>query len=118
MDTNTSVGVSTDALADRASDAAGAAIERSHTTVDRAAQAAHEAIDRLAAKAGPAFERLRGSATNAGETLRAKADQFGELEEEWVESARSYVRENPLTAVAVGVLAGLIIAKLTSSSPR
>jgi ElaB/YqjD/DUF883 family membrane-anchored ribosome-binding protein len=116
MDTNTSLGGTADAVADRTADAAQSAAERGHTTVDRAAQAAHEAIDKLASKAGPAFERLRGSATSASDTLRAKADQFGEIEEEWVESARTYVRDNPLTAVAVGVLAGVIISKLTSSS--
>ncbi|WP_280156247.1 hypothetical protein [Piscinibacter sp. XHJ-5] len=116
MDTNTSVGGTADAVADRMADATDAAVERGYSTVDRAAQAAHEAIDKLAAKAGPAFERLRGSANNASQTLRQKADQFGELEDEWVDSARTYVRDNPLTAVAVGVLAGVILSKLTSSS--
>jgi ElaB/YqjD/DUF883 family membrane-anchored ribosome-binding protein len=105
MDTNTSVAETADAVA-----------ERTRSTVDRAAQSAHEAIDRLAAKAGPAIDRLRGTATNAGETLRAKADQFGELEEQWVESARSYVRENPLAAVGIAVVAGIVLGKLTSSS--
>ncbi len=90
--------------------------DRTLSTVDRAAQSAHEAIDRLAAKAGPAIERLRGSANTAGQTLRAKADQFGDLEEQWVESARSYVRENPLAAVAIAVAAGVLLGKLTSSS--
>ena len=107
MDTNTSVAGTADTVADR-----------TLSTVDRAAQSAHEAIDRLAAKAGPAIERLRGSATNAGSTLRAKADQFGELEEQWVDSARSYVRENPIAAVAIAVAAGLVLGKLTSSSSR
>jgi len=105
MDTNTSVAETADAVA-----------ERTRGTVDRAAQTAHEAIDRLAAKAGPAIDRLRGTATSASETLRAKADQFGELEEQWVESARAYVRENPLAAVGIAVAVGLLLGKLTSSS--
>jgi ElaB/YqjD/DUF883 family membrane-anchored ribosome-binding protein len=107
MDTNTSVADTADAVADR-----------TRSTVDRAAQSAHEAIDRLASKAGPAIERLRGSASSASETLRAKADQFGELEEQWVESARVYVRENPLAAVGIAVAIGLLLGKLTSSSSR
>ena len=95
-----------------------AVADRTRSTVDRAAQSAHEAIDRLAAKAGPAVERLRGTANSTAETLRAKADAFGELEEQWVENARGYVRENPLTALAIGVLAGVLLAKLSSSSSR
>lgn len=95
--------------------AADAAAERTLSTVDRVAQSAHEAIDRLASKAGPAVERLRGTTTHTAETLRAKADAFGEIEEQWVENARGYVRENPLTALAIGVLAGVVLSKIASS---
>ena len=120
MESTTSFGSTTDAVADRpatsTADYAASAAERGHSTVDRAAQAAHDAIDKLASRAGPAFERLRGTATSAGETLRAKASRFGEIEEQWLESSRSYVRENPLAAVGIAVLAGLLIGKLTSSS--
>jgi len=93
----------------------GTVADRTHSTVDRAAQSAHEAIDRLAAKAGPAVERLRASTNNASEKLRAKAGELGELEEQWLENTRGYVRENPLTAVALGVLVGVVLSKLSSS---
>jgi len=103
MDTTTDTQATVDKVADRAL-----------TTVDRVAQAAHDAIDRLAAKAGPAVEKLRGSTTQTADSLRAKADAFGEMEEQWVENTRGYVRENPLTAIAIGVLAGVLLAKLSS----
>jgi ElaB/YqjD/DUF883 family membrane-anchored ribosome-binding protein len=93
----------------------GTATERGHTAVDRVAQTAHEAIDRIAGKAGPAVEKLRASTGNLGTTLRAKADNLGELEEQWVENTRGYIRENPLTAIAIGVLAGVLLSKLSSS---
>ena len=89
--------------------------ERTLSTVERVAQSAHEAIDRLAAKAGPAVEKLRGSTNSTAESLRAKADQFGEMEEQWLENTRGYVRENPLTAIAIGVLAGVVLSKISSS---
>ena len=89
--------------------------ERGHSTVDRVAQSAHSAIDRMAGKAGPAVEKLRASTTNAGAALRARADALGELEEKWVENSRGYIRENPLTAVAIGVLVGVVLSKLSSS---
>lgn len=82
------------------------------TLVDRAAKSAHEAIDRVAAKAGPAVEHLQAATTSAADALRAKADAFGELEDQWVDTARDYVRTNPLTAVAAGVLLGVLITRL------
>ena len=93
----------------------GTVAERTHSTVDRAAQGAHETIDRLAAKAGPAIEKLRASTSSASETLRAKAGALSELEEQWLENTRGYIRENPLTALAIGVLAGVLLSKLSSS---
>jgi len=90
----------------------GAAGNATDSLVHRAAQSAHEAIDRLAAKAGPAVEKARTFAGSATESLQARADRLGELEDEWIEASREYVRANPLTAVAVGVLAGVVISKL------
>lgn len=87
-----------------------------NNVVDRVAQTAHEAIDRVAAKAGPAMEKVRGSASSYREQLHAKADQLGAMEEQWIESARGYVREHPFTALAIAAVAGMLIAKMTSSS--
>ena len=94
----------------------GAAAGNSQKMVDRMAQTAHETVDRVAAAAGPAMEKLRTSATTAKDTLQARADQFGALEEQWLASARGYVREHPFTAVAIGVVAGLVIGRIVRSS--
>ena len=83
--------------------------------VDRVAQSAHQAVDRLAAAATPALERLSGQAGSARESLSAKADQFGQMQEEWMTQARTYVRDNPLQAVAIGLVAGWIIGRLGRS---
>jgi ElaB/YqjD/DUF883 family membrane-anchored ribosome-binding protein len=85
------------------------------STVDRAAQTAHEAIDRVAAKAGPALDKMRASVSGTTDQLRAKADQLSELQEQWLNQTRDYVRENPLTAVAIGVVVGAVLARLASS---
>jgi len=86
------------------------------STVDRAAQTAHQAIDRVAAKAGPALDKVRATVSGTTDTLRAKADQLSELQDQWLNQTRDYVRENPLTAVAIGVVVGAVLARLASSS--
>ena len=55
-----------------------------------------------------------GSASTTGESLRARAGQLGELEQQWMDSTRSYVRENPLTALGIAVLAGVVLSKIAS----
>src|SRR5687767_3884145 len=79
--------------------------------LNRVASTAHQAVDRVVGAAGPALEKLRGSASTAGEAMKAKADQFGAMEEQWISSARTYVRENPLAAVAIAAAVGLLIGK-------
>jgi ElaB/YqjD/DUF883 family membrane-anchored ribosome-binding protein len=85
----------------------------SSATVDRMAQKAHEAIDSVAAKAKPAVERVQTAASQAADALHAKADALGDLEEQWLDSARTHIREQPLTAVAVGLLAGVLLSRLS-----
>jgi ElaB/YqjD/DUF883 family membrane-anchored ribosome-binding protein len=83
--------------------------------VDKMAQTAHDAVDRAAAAAGPALEKLRSSASSAAGTLQSKADRLGELEDQWLTTARDYVREHPLTALSIGVVAGLLIGRMGRS---
>lgn len=84
----------------------------SSAAVDRVAQRAHEAIDTVAAKAKPAVERVHSAATQAADALHSKADALGEWEDEWLDSARAHIREQPLTAIAIGLLAGLVVSRL------
>ena len=46
--------------------------------------------------------------------MHARADQARELSDEWTESLRTTVRENPLASVAAALAIGLLLAKLTS----
>lgn len=80
-------------------------------TIERAAQTAHDWVDQAAAKAAPALDRLRSTAGTAADTWQTQAQNLGEMEAQWVESIRSYVRDNPLTAIGVGLLAGLVISR-------
>jgi ElaB/YqjD/DUF883 family membrane-anchored ribosome-binding protein len=111
MDTPSSTSPNTGSTASSTNGAAG----NPQKIVERVAQTAHDTVDRVAAAAGPALERLSTGYSSAGDTLRAKADQFGQLEEQWIASARGYVRDHPLAAVGIGLLAGWIIGRLGSS---
>jgi ElaB/YqjD/DUF883 family membrane-anchored ribosome-binding protein len=80
--------------------------------VDRAASTAHDAVDRVADRIGPAVGRIRSVASDTAGTVTAKAGDVGTMGDELMESARSYVRERPLAALGVAVLAGIVISRL------
>lgn len=84
--------------------------------VERAATSAHQAVDRVAAKVNPAVEKVRSAATGSADTLSAKLDDLGTMQQEWAESCRSYVRERPMTALGVAVLAGFLLSRWIRTS--
>ena len=100
----------------RAPDPGPAAGAASSDLMRRVVQGAHATIDRLADTAAPAVSRLQDNVAGAGNKLHAGADHVREVGDEWAESLRSTVRENPITAIAVALAAGVLIAKLSSSS--
>ncbi|TFZ07769.1 hypothetical protein [Ramlibacter humi] len=63
-------------------------------TVRRVAQRAHDTVDRLE------------------QTVSAGSDRLMDWHEEYGGMAREQVRENPLAAVGVSFLAGIVFAKL------
>lgn len=84
--------------------------------VDRAASTAHQAVDRVAAKVGPAVERVRAAAQGSADTLSTKLEDLGTMRDEWTESCRAYVRERPMTALGVAVLAGFLLSRWMRTS--
>ena len=79
--------------------------------VERAATSAHQAVDRVAAKVSPTVERVRAAAQDSAETLHAKLDNIGSVPADLTEACRSYVRERPITALGVAVLAGFLLSR-------
>jgi len=94
-------------MAETASDTAA----RADDLIGRIAQTAHETIDRLAESAAPHVNRLQENLS--GDALHQRADEMREIGDEWVESLRCTVRENPLAAVGVAVAVGLLVARLS-----
>ena len=80
--------------------------------LDRVVRGAHETIDRLAETAAPHVQKLEETVGSAGDKLRADARRARELGDEWTESVRCTVRDNPLAAVAVALVVGALVARL------
>lgn len=70
--------------------------------MSRVVGGAHQTIDRLAESAAPHVDQLG-----------AQAERWREVSDEWTESLRVTVRENPLASVAVALAVGVLIAKVT-----
>ena len=72
------------------------------TSIDRVSQTAHDTIDRATQAASSAYERVT-----------AKGEEFMEMHEDWMETAREYVREKPLQALGIAVAAGYLLHMIT-----
>jgi ElaB/YqjD/DUF883 family membrane-anchored ribosome-binding protein len=80
--------------------------------LDRVVKGAHETIDRLAESAAPHVHKLEATVGSASHLLQAEAGKAREMGNEWTESVRCTVRDNPLAAVAVALVAGALVARL------
>jgi ElaB/YqjD/DUF883 family membrane-anchored ribosome-binding protein len=78
-----------------------------------AVQGAHDTLDRLADRAAPAVQRMDDSMHSAEATLRAKTSQLRERGDEWVDGTRGSIRNHPLTAVAIALAVGAVVARMT-----
>ena len=66
-------------------------------------------IEQMASAAEPAIDEIANLAQRAAQTL--DREQLQKL----LEGFRSYIREYPLAAIAIGVAAGYLISRLASS---
>ena len=70
-------------------------------TVDKIASGAHQAVDRIAA-----------AANSAASQFGVKGEEVLEMKERAFETAREYVREKPIAALAIALAAGFVLSKL------
>lgn len=99
----------TDGPAESVSNAAA----RQQPLTDRMTQGAHQTIDRLAETAAPHIERVEGALTDATEHVKDQARHVREKGDEWADDLRATVRRNPLSAVAIAMAIGALIARIT-----
>jgi ElaB/YqjD/DUF883 family membrane-anchored ribosome-binding protein len=72
------------------------------SNIDRMSQSAHQAVDKAASMASSYAERLG-----------AKGEQLMEMQEDWIGTAREYVREKPLQALGIALAAGYLLHMIT-----
>jgi len=71
-------------------------------------------IDRLSESAHAAVERAAQTAEQLAERFGEKSDELLAMKDDYIESTRAYVRENPLAALGIALAAGYLFAKITS----
>ena len=77
--------------------------------IERVGDRAHKAVDRATDTATSVADRI----SEHVDTLVEKRDELMELPETWIESARDYVKENPLAAIGFAAAAGYLLHLIT-----
>lgn len=71
-------------------------------------------IDRLSESAHSAVDRAAQTAEQLAERFGEKSDELLAMKDDYIESTREYVRENPFAALGIALAAGYLFAKITS----
>ena len=86
-----------------------------HSTVEatrKASLAAHQAIDSLIEPAARAERKVRDIAAKAEKVARESKKQARSRTEQFLDDARVFAHERPLTAAGVSFAAGLLLSRL------
>ena len=90
---------------DSAAEAADSAIRQAKPAIEKVAQMAHRAVDKAAASAVPAADWI-------GE----KTDRLDATQKKLVNDTCAYITANPLKAIGLALLAGVVLSRMTRAS--
>lgn len=105
-------GTRIDERAERIKQATSSAVASTRDAVDRAADHVEEGLHRATDKAAGAAHRARDKAAEVSERSREAYDETLDRADEWLETAREYVREKPVQAVAIALGAGWLLGRI------
>ena len=71
-------------------------------------------IDRLAESAHGAIERASQTASDVAERFGQRGEELWAMKDDYMETARDYVKENPLMPLGIALAAGYLFGKITS----
>jgi hypothetical protein len=63
------------------------------------ADAADPVVRRMASGAHEAVDKMAGAASHTAKAVDEKGEQLRELQVEWLDKSRAYVRDNPVKAL-------------------
>ena len=88
--------------------------DSAHKAVDSAASAVAPAIDHIASKAHSTVDRAASAAGALAGKLDATGQELGAVGTRLMSSSSSYVKNNPLTALAIAAAVGFLISRITA----
>ena len=71
-------------------------------------------IDRLGESAHSAIDRATQTAAQVAQQFGEKGEEYLAMKDEYIETAREYVKENPFMALGIALAAGYLFGKITS----
>jgi ElaB/YqjD/DUF883 family membrane-anchored ribosome-binding protein len=71
-------------------------------------------LDRLADTAHGAIDRATQTAAQVAERFSEKGEELLEMKDDYIETAREYVKENPFMALGIALAAGYLFGKISS----
>lgn len=83
--------------------------------INTTADIAGPAVDRLASGAHRVVDQMADAAARAADTLDVKSGKLKDIQAQWLEKSRVYVRDNPVKSLSIAVVSGFLLSRLLSS---
>lgn len=91
-----------------------AAADAAVRNADRLGEQAHAGIDRMTGTAHNAVERAASAVSSVADRVASSGEHLMHAQEEWMDTARVYVREHPVAALGIALSVGYVLSRLTS----
>jgi ElaB/YqjD/DUF883 family membrane-anchored ribosome-binding protein len=86
-----------------------------HKVITDAVSAAHPAVQRLNQTAHQTVDKFMRVASTTAETVANKSEQLMDAQERLTEECRVYIRQKPVTAMAMALGVGYLLSRLLTS---
>ena len=83
-------------------------------TVEKLSEQASAGLSRLSDTAQQTMGRVSEAASQAASRLSDRGHALYDMRSEYIETARTYVRQHPMAAIGIAIAIGLLISRLTS----